>query len=34
MSSVNVEFRDGMGVRMGNGLFLHYFERWSMTDHY
>jgi len=32
--TVNVEFRDGMGVRMGNGLFLCYFERWSMTGHY
>ena len=31
----NIEFRDGMGLRLGDDipLFLYWFERWSMTCH-
>jgi len=31
-----VEFRDGMGPRLGNGIspfFICFFEGWSMTGH-
>ena len=33
----NVEFRDGVGLRLGYGispcfLFLRFFERWNITD--
>jgi len=33
-SLANVDFSDGTGVRMGNGLFLCFFERWSRTGHH
>jgi len=32
----NVQFRDGMGPRLGNGIspcFFHFFEEWSITGH-